>query len=78
MREERGDLSVLEAADKMSLAQRLIEAGVKCDNKELIKIGRKRMREVWPKEVADLFVKAYKSQIEEEILGTQTTSKDEI
>jgi hypothetical protein len=67
MPERRSEKSVGEAADIIATAQRIIEAGVNSGDSELIEVGRKRWKEVWPDEVVDLFVDIYVKDLQEEL-----------
>lgn len=63
--------SVGEAADVITGAQILIEAGVRYGNSEAVEAGRNIWKEVWPKEVVDIHVDLFIEDIKEEM----TTSR---
>ena len=64
--EERNSVSVGDAADEIAASQRLIEAGVKSGNSELIEVARQRWSRIWPKEVVEQHVKMYVKDLNEE------------
>ncbi len=56
-----------ESGDIIATCQRLIEAGVANEDPESIEAGRKRWKEVWPKDIVDLYVDLYIEDLKEEL-----------
>lgn len=64
--ENRNRLPVGEAADEIATSQRLIEAGVKSGDEELIQAGIERWKGVWPSEVVEQHVEMYVKDLTKE------------
>ena len=58
-----------EAADEIATAQRLIEAGVRNNDTEVIEVGRQIWSEVWPEEIANLHVDLYIKDLREGLIA---------
>jgi hypothetical protein len=68
MTEDINRKPVGETADIIATAQRLIEAGVLTEEKDLIEAGRKKWKEVWPDDIVDLQVDLYINDLQQEKL----------